>query len=255
MEDVMAKIKYFVLLSLVALLGFGCETVILKQDIPVSSNPMGAKIYADGRFSGQTPGTVSLERTRDHILTIVKENYRQEDLMIRKQYQSDKVLMKAIQSGVNSGLFFKDARMGANSGFNSISRQEETGEAYILVPPAVMVNLVPLYGPPPGASVPAPAVPLTQEPPYGQPPAAYNPPPSNTGGTIKDIFKAGIVAGAAAGAAQTKPIEKKWETSSSSRSYTKPDGTMVTEKSGTSVGVSVNPAAAMGSLIDLLYGK
>ncbi|MCX5813702.1 MAG: PEGA domain-containing protein [Proteobacteria bacterium] len=248
----MIKKKYFVLLCLIALLGFGCETPILRQDIPVSSNPVGAKIYADGRLFGQTPGTVSLERTRDHILTIVKENYRQEDLMIRKQYQSNKVLMKAVQSGVNSGLFFKDTRMGVNSGFSSISRQEETGEAYILVPPAVIVNLVPLYSPTTGVSVPPPGLPGAQGTPPGQPPVTYNSPPADTESTIKDVFKAGIVAGAAAGAVQTKPIEKKWETSSSSRSYTKSDGTMVTEKSGTSVSVSVNPAAAMVNLIDIL---
>jgi hypothetical protein len=250
----MIKKKYFVLLFLIAIVGSGCETPILRQDIPVSSNPMGAKIYADGRLFGQTPGNVSLERTRDHILTIVKENYRQEDLMIRRQYQSDRVLMKAVQSGVNSGLFFKDTRMGVNSGFSSISRQEETGEAYILVPPAVMINLIPLYGPPSGLSVPS-GLPGAQGVPYGQPPVAYSSPPVNTGNTVKDVLKAGIIAGAGAGAAQTKPIEKRWETSSSSSSYTKPDGTVVTKKSGTSVGVSVDPAAAMGSLIDLLYNK
>jgi len=254
MEDEMIKKKYFVILCLVALLGFGCETPILRQDIPVSSNPAGAKIYADGRLFGETPGTVSLERTRDHILTIVKENYRQEDFMIRKQYQSDRVLMKAVQSGINSGLFFKDTRMGVNSGFNSISMQEETGEAYILVPPVVMVNLTPLYGqPPPGAAIPYQGSSGVQGAPYGQPPVAYASPPVNQGSLTKDVLKAGIVAGAAAGAAQTKPIEKRWETSSSSRSYTKPDGTKVTEKSGTSVSVGVDPAAAMGSLIDILY--
>jgi len=235
--------KLFIVTAIISLLGFGCETPILRQDIPVSTNPMGAKIYADGQLAGQTPGTVSLERTRDHILTLVKENYRQEDVVIRKQYQSDKVLMKAVQSGVNSGLFFKDTRMAVNSGYNSISRQEESGEAYILIPPAVKISLVPLYGPPPGSPGAG-----------GYPPAAVDSPtpPADTGLTAKDMLKAGIVAGAAAGAAQTKPIEKKWETSSSSKSYTKPDGTMVTEKSSTSVGVSVNPAGLLNAL-DTLF--
>lgn len=235
--------RFFIVTGIIALLGFGCETPILRQDIPVSTNPMGAKIYVDGKLAGQTPGTVSLERTRDHILTLTKENYRQEDVVIRKQYQSDKVLMKAVQSGVNSGLFFKDTRMAINSGYNSISTQEESGEAYILVPPAVKISLVPLYGPPPGPPGAG-----------GYPPAAVDsqPPPADTGFTAKDMLKAGIVAGASAGAAQTKPIEKKWETSSSSRSYTKPDGTMVTEKSGTSVGVSVNPAGLFDAL-DVLF--
>ena len=34
--------------------------------------------------------------------------------------------MKAVQSGVNSGLFFKNAGTGMNSGFNSISNHETT---------------------------------------------------------------------------------------------------------------------------------
>ena len=82
--------RFFFAFLVVALLGFGCSTPVLRQDIPVSSNPMGAKIYADGQFAGQTPGTVSLERTKDHILTLVMDNYRQEDVEIRKQYQSKK---------------------------------------------------------------------------------------------------------------------------------------------------------------------
>ncbi len=237
------KVICFIIIVIFSFLGFGCETTILRQDIPVSTNPMGAKIYVDGKFAGQTPGTVSPERTHDHILTLVKDNYRQEDVLIRKQYQPDKVFMKAIQSGINSGLFFKDTRMAINSGYSSISRQEETGEAYILVPPTVKINLVPLYAGVPGSS----AV-------QGYPPAVVDSQlePADTGITAKDMIKAGVVAGAAAGAAQTKPIEKKWETSSSSRSYTRSDGTVVTEKSSTSLGVSVNPVGLFNAL-DTLF--
>jgi hypothetical protein len=199
-------------------------------------------IITDGKPAGQTPGTVSLERNRDHILTLVKDGYRQEDVVIRKQYQSDKVFMKAIQSGVNSGLFFKDPRMAVNSGYNSISTQEESGEAYILEPSAVKVNLSPSDGT---------AKPLEQ----GQtaiPPATSGSPPAERGVTAAGVLKAGIIAGAAVGAAQVKPVEKKWETSSSSKSFVRPDGTRVTEKSSTSVGVSVNPAGMVNAL-DMLF--
>jgi hypothetical protein len=60
------------------------------------------------------------------------------------------------------------------------------------------------------------------------------------------------VIGAAAALSQVKPLEKNVETSSSSRSYVQPDGTKVTEKSSTSVGVSVNPAALLG-VVDALF--
>ncbi len=241
----MLKKKYIFLFCSIALFAFGCETTVLRQDIPVSTNPMGATILADGKPVGQTPGTVSLERNRDHILTLVKEDYRQEDVMVTKQYQSDKVLMKAVQSGVNSALFFKDTRMGVNSGYSSISHQEASGEAYILVPPVVKVNLVPLSGPArvhiDSGGYPAGTSAVDSRPPSG-----------NAGIQAKDVVRAGVVAGVAVGAAQAKPMEKKWETSSSSRSYVKSDGTRVTEKSSTSVGVGVNPAGLIKAL-DVLF--
>jgi hypothetical protein len=120
----MARGRFFVLLFLVAVVGCGCSVPILRQDIPVSTNPLGATIYADGQMRGQTPGTVSFERNRDHLLTLVKDDYRQVDVAVRRQYQSDRVLMRAVQMGVNSGIFFHDARMGINSGINAISDDE-----------------------------------------------------------------------------------------------------------------------------------
>jgi hypothetical protein len=56
------------------------------------------------------------------------------------------------------------------------------------------------------------------------------------------------------GANQAKPVEKKWETSSSSRTYREPDGTVVTKKSSTSVSVGVNPAGLMNAL-DTLFSR
>lgn len=186
---------------------------------------------------GKTPATVSLERTRDHILTLVKDNYHQQDVVVTRQYQSGKVMRNAVLSGVNSGLFFKDKRMGVSSGMSSLSRQEQTGEAYILVPATVSVSLTPLDG---SAPVPAAA-------------AGYVPSPGADGSSpAAGVLEAGVVAGAAIGAAQAKPIEKQWQTSSSSKSYVTPDGTQVTKKSSTSVGVGVNPAGVL-NVLDKLF--
>lgn len=137
--------------------------------------------------------------------------------------------------------------MGVSSGLGSIHRQEASGEAYVLAPPAVSVTLIPLSdfsadsrgagGFPAGSS--GVAAPL---------------PAAGAGVTAEGVAAAGIVAGAAVGAAQVKPIEKKWETSSSSHSYTKPDGTAVTRKSSSSVGVGVNPAGLIKAL-DTLFTR
>lgn len=221
---------------LILLISSGCVALVVKQDIPVSSNPMGASIYANGNLVGYTPTTVSLERNRDHIVTIVKTDYRQEDIPVVRQYLQNRVMMRAIQSGVNSGLFFKDARMGINSGMQSISMLEQTGEAYVLVPSAITLNLIPLYNN---------GVDTKQ---HGYYHRDNNPSPQAPG----DISPSEAIRyGAGAGLSQVKPVEKKWE-SSSTKTYVRPDGTRVTETSGSSVKVGVNPVGLFDA-IDQLF--
>ncbi len=241
--------RLMIMLGLIALLASGCSAPVLKQDIPVTTNPLGAKIYANGQFMGTTPNTVSLERTRNHILTLIKENYRQEDVVVEKQYQKERVYLRAIQSGVNSGLFFKNPAMGITSGMGSISSQEETGEAFILAPPAVKVTLTPLAGSSRGDPVPAPAAAKGGAPAgAGRPSGAAEAPPMDQGELTREVLKIG------AGAALTQigPVGKTVETSSSSKSYVTPDGTRVREKSSTSVGASFNPAGLV-DVIDALF--
>ena len=234
-------------LAFVALAAIGCSRPVLKQDIPVTTNPMGARIYANGQLLGTTPASVSLERNRSHILTLLKDNYRQEDVVIQRRYQKDRVYLKAIQSGINSGLFFKNPAMGLQSGMGSVSDQEETGEAYVLTPPAVAVTLVPLSaspGIPPAAGAPA-AAPSS---PQMQPAAEAEAPEMDR----REAARAALKIGAAAALSQTRPLEKRVETSSSERRYVAPDGTSVHEKSSTSVGVGINPAGLVDAL-DILF--
>ena len=225
--------------SLLSIFAAGCSMPVLKQDIPVSTNPVGAKIYADGQFAGVTPARVSLERNRSHILTLVKENYRQADVVIMNQYQKERVYLKAIQSGINSGLFFKNASMGMGSGMNSISNQEATGEAYILTPPAVTVSLMPLSGS--GVIAPAPTDAAT----YSESGSSGS---MSQGEMAKELLKMG----AGAALSQTAPIGKE-SSSTSSRNYVTSDGTRVQEKTTTSVGVKVNPAGLIGVLDTLFH--
>ncbi len=233
---------------LLAMMAGGCSTPVLRQDIPVSTNPMGAKIYANGQLMGTTPGTVSLERNRSHILTLVKDNYRQEDVTIVNQYQKEKVYLNAVQSGINSGLFFKNSAMGVQSSMRSLSSQEETGEAFILSPPAVKVTLTPLAGAAASGPAAAPSGAGIGGASASQTSDATEAPAMDRRELSKELFKIG----AGAAASQMAPIEKKVKTSSSSKSYVKPDGTMVREKSSTSVGVGINPAGLV-DVIDLLF--
>jgi len=134
--------------------------------------------------------------------------------------------------------------MGINSGLGSISGQEETGAAYILVPSTVSVTLIPLNGSPAAESGNGG---------YPEVSSAIDsqPLPADQDISSTDVLKAGIEAGAA-GLSESKPVEKNWQTSSSSNSYVQPDGTQVTKKSSTSAGVSINPAGILKSL-DTLF--
>jgi hypothetical protein len=233
---------------LVALVAGGCSRPVLKQDIPVSTNPMGARIYANGQLVGTTPGTVSLERNRSHILTLLKDNYRQEDVTIVNQYQKEKVYLKAVQSGIHSGLFFKNSAMGVQSGMSSLSSQEETGEAFVLAPPAVRVNLTPLAGAATHDPANAPSGAGAEGVSASQPSGVTEAPPMDRSEFSKELLKIG----AGAAASQIAPVGKRVETSSSSKTYVTPGGTRVQEKSSTSVGVGINPAGLI-DVIDLLF--
>ncbi len=239
--------RFFVTACLsMVLFGVGCSQPVLKQDIPITTNPLGARIFANGQPVGTTPTTVSLERNRDHILTLIKDRYRQEDVVITRQYQKERVYLKAIQSGVNSGLFFKDPRMGINSGMGSISTQEETGEAYVLVPPVVKLTLTPISVPAGVASAQSAVSEGSGQ--VGQSSETTNAQPLDN----KEMARGLLKIGAAAALTQMRPLEKKVETSSSSRTSVHPDGTVVREQSSTSVGASINPAGLV-DVLDVLF--
>ena len=236
------KMHYMTALFMMVLI-LGCSQPVLRQDVPVSTHPMGAKIYADGKLVGLTPMSVSLERDRSHILTLVKDDYRQEDVIISKAYQKEKTYLNAISAGVNAGLFFKDPRMGVGSAMSSMSAQEKSGEAFILVPQAVKIDLTPLSG----ASGPVPAAIQAETKDTADDSGAAETTSEGNAELAKGLVKIG-----AAALSGARPLEKKVETSSSSRSYTRSDGTRVTEKSSASIGVGVNPAGLV-NVIDVLF--
>lgn len=139
-------IRYgFIVVLLAAALG-GCQPEVLKQAIPVSTDPMGAQIFVDGKEQGTTPATLDLARNQDHIVTLSKEGYRQEDVTVTRQYQGDTVMINAINKGVQDSNFFGNSAWGVNSGINSIEQQKQTGEAYVLTPSTLRVRLTPVGG-------------------------------------------------------------------------------------------------------------
>lgn len=67
-------------LNLVAALS-GCA---VAQKVPVSTDPSGAVVYLDGnKVCEATPCSVEMLNDKSHLLTIVKDGYRQKDIQVR----------------------------------------------------------------------------------------------------------------------------------------------------------------------------
>jgi hypothetical protein len=59
----------------------GCAGV---QKVPVSTDPGGALVYLDGlKVCDTTPCSVEMKKDQNHLLTIVKDGYRQKDITLR----------------------------------------------------------------------------------------------------------------------------------------------------------------------------
>lgn len=59
-----------------------CAYSTKPQSIPVTSNPVGARIIADGQDAGTTPLTLSLKRNADHKIRIEKPGYNPVDILL-----------------------------------------------------------------------------------------------------------------------------------------------------------------------------
>lgn len=91
--------------GLVASVFLGC---VPTEPVVISTNPIGATIYADGTQHGVSPQTIDLRLDSDHIITIVKDGYVQETIEINRVFKKDKQIKNAIQSGINAVRVFGD---------------------------------------------------------------------------------------------------------------------------------------------------
>lgn len=142
----------------------GCAQPVLTQSVPVSSEPLGAAVYADGQLAGHTPLTLDLARNRDHLVTLVQAGYRQANVLVQRQYLASDVLIRSLQAGVNTGSFFNSSAMGMNAAVNAMQEEKDSGAAYRLEPPAVVIPMLPVGTP--NAHAPSPVPPYNGEPIY-----------------------------------------------------------------------------------------
>lgn len=218
------------------------------QNIPVSTNPGGAQVFADGNeVCPCTPCNIELEKTQAHVLTFTKEGYKQADVQISRKYDAGAVARGATQSGLNSGSMGASTAGAVTNALFTASSMEENGDAYVLSPSSVIVHMVPEGKAGKSRLVSekeAAKIETTETPTMG-------------GALEKDGLKAAegaLEAGAAA--APTVGTNKKWKKSNTSYSQGK-DGsvTKTTRSSSASVGVSVNPAEAGLEALKYLEGE
>lgn len=231
-------------LSLAVISLTGCSAV--TQNIPVSTNPSGAQVIADGKEMCTSPCSVDLETTQAHILTLKKDGYKQADVQIQQKYDTGGVTRDAVKSGMQNQEMGGSIEGSIAGALISTEMSEENGEAYTLTPSSVVVNLVPEGQEGQSGLVQQKAEVKTTE-------------PATIGDALeKDGGKAAESAleEAAIQAAPEVGTHKSWDSSHSSTHMNK-DGSMDTHKSSssTSVGVKVNPVEAGLDAIHFLEGE
>ncbi len=137
------------LMALLALVlaGGGC---VATQNIPVSSDPLGAVVYLDGKQACQaTPCNIAVTKDQDHLLTIVKPGYHQRDVALRRVFDTTGVLKDEIRKGVRKAATGGDASDVLSGAAQNVDKKEQDGSAYVIRPDMVVARLTPADQPRP----------------------------------------------------------------------------------------------------------
>jgi hypothetical protein len=117
-----------------------CACGVPKQKIPVSTDPIGAPVYLDGKKTCSSPCSVNPDKQSDHLITIVKEGYAQEEIVLKREFKPDRAIRDGLISGIIKG---GDPEGVASATAKEVDEQERSGEAYVLEPPIVTIKLTP----------------------------------------------------------------------------------------------------------------
>lgn len=237
------------------------------QNIPVSSNPDGATVLADGTQVCTTPCNVTLEKTQPHILTLKKDGYRQVDVQISRKYDTAGVTRDATQAGMWTSSNGASTQGAVANALMNVSADEQSGAAYVLSPASVVVQLKPVAQASQTASAADGEAPIVISPDQLDPADraklekkdqadVQTTEPSTLGDAASDdpLKTATDVLEGAAVAAPTVGTKKSVKSSHSSESYGNGSYSKTTTSTKASVGVSVNPVEAGLSVIKMLEG-
>lgn len=155
----------------------GCATMFTgsAQQVTVSSQPPGARVFVNGGYTGVTPLALLLKTERDHTITLQHEGYQDTTAPVFREFNPVAVL-----NLLSVVCWVVDLATGA------LWRLTPTA-VYVTMQPGGMpggyqpapgvIWGVPLPGAPAGSVGPPPPPPPTAAPDRASPPPAYSPPP------------------------------------------------------------------------------
>lgn len=105
-----------------------CATIVsgTTKKIPVTSNPVGARVWADGEDLGFTPLNLVLKKNKDHLIRVEKPGYNPLEIRVSKK-SSGSLAVSILGNGWSLGTmgFFAGLLIGAAlQGDKSMSIQE-----------------------------------------------------------------------------------------------------------------------------------
>lgn len=80
----MTYVRCTAVVAVALMLSSGCATIVkgTTAKVPVASDPPGADVLVDGNLAGQTPITVVLKKTSDHLVTIQRVGYQPQSVPV-----------------------------------------------------------------------------------------------------------------------------------------------------------------------------
>ena len=116
-----------------------CACGVPRQKVPVSTDPIGATVYLDGKKTCTSPCSVNPDKQSDHLITIVKEGYAQEEIVLKREFKPDRAIRDGLITGIIKG---GDPEGVASATAQEVDEQERSGEAYMLKPSIVTIKLI-----------------------------------------------------------------------------------------------------------------
>lgn len=128
-------------LGLFCVAGCSSKLRVEEQAITVASDPIGAAVFADGTFQGNTPTVVSLTKDREHIITVTKEGHGVHMIPVHLVKDDMKDMQEAVLDGVHDGLFYQDPLWAVTSARAKLEKSEKSGKHARLEPSSICLKL------------------------------------------------------------------------------------------------------------------